>query len=42
MMQRNYPQAEQLFRAVREARRGPEVNAILQRQGVIRESPEAA
>ncbi len=42
MMQRSYPQAEHLFRAVREARRGPEVNAILLRQGMVRESPEAA
>ena len=42
MMQRSYPQAERLFRAVREARRGPEVNAILLRQGTVRESPEAA
>jgi tRNA-dihydrouridine synthase C len=42
MMRRNYPQAEQLFRAIREARRGPEVNAILLRQGAIRESPGAA
>jgi tRNA-dihydrouridine synthase C len=37
MMQRSYPQAEHLFRAVREARRGPEVNAILAREGVIAE-----
>ncbi len=37
MMQRSYPQAERLFQAVREARRGPEVNAILAREGVIAE-----
>lgn len=42
MMQRSYPQTEQMFRAVREARRGPEVSAILLRQGMVRESPGAA
>ncbi len=42
LMQRRYPQAEQLFLAVREARRAPEVNAILVREGVVAESREAA
>ncbi len=35
------PQAERLFRAVREARRGPELGAILRRECVI-DSREAA
>jgi tRNA-dihydrouridine synthase C len=34
MMQRSYPQAEQLFRAIREARRAPEVSAGLERCGM--------
>jgi tRNA-dihydrouridine synthase C len=42
LMQRRYPQAEQLFRSLREARQGPELSAILQREGVIAESREAA
>jgi tRNA-dihydrouridine synthase C len=42
LMRRSYPQAERLFHAVREARRGPEVNAILARAGVIVEPREAA
>jgi hypothetical protein len=41
-MQRRYPQAERLFRSLREARQGPELSAILQREGVIAESREAA
>ena len=35
MMQRNYPQAEALFRAVRETRLGPEVDAILARERIL-------
>ncbi|MBK8762675.1 MAG: tRNA-dihydrouridine synthase [Sulfuritalea sp.] len=42
LMQRRYPQAERLFKTVREARRGPDVSAILLREGVITESREAA
>ncbi len=42
LMRRTYPQAEGLFRAVREARRGPEVNAILVREGVVAEPRAAA
>ena len=42
LMQRRYPQAQQLFQTLREARRGPELSAILQREGVIAESREAA
>ena len=42
LMQRRYPQALHLFQAVREARRGPDVDAILRREGVIAESREAA
>lgn len=42
LMRRAYPQAERLFHAVREARRGPEVNAILAREGVIAEPRAAA
>ena len=34
MMQRSYPQAEQLFRAIREARCAPEVSAGLERCGM--------
>lgn len=34
LMRRTYPQAERLFRAVREARRGPEVDLILFREGI--------
>ncbi len=42
LMQRRYPQAECLFKTVREARRGPDVSAILLREGVIAKSREAA
>ena len=35
MMRRSYPQAESLFRAVREARRAPELGAILVREGIV-------
>jgi tRNA-dihydrouridine synthase C len=42
LMRRTYPQAERLFRAVREARRAPEVDAILAREGVVAEPREAA
>ncbi|MCM2287670.1 MAG: tRNA-dihydrouridine synthase [Sulfuritalea sp.] len=35
MMQRSYPQAERLFLAVREARRAPELSAILAREGIV-------
>ncbi len=42
LMQRRYPQAERLFRTLREARRSPELSAILQREGVIDASREAA
>lgn len=34
MMQRSYPQAGEVFRAVREARRAPEVSAGLARCGI--------
>ena len=42
LMQRRYPQAERLFQTVREARLGPEVSAILQREGVIAKSRAVA
>jgi tRNA-dihydrouridine synthase C len=42
LMRRAYPQAERMFHSVREARRGPELSAILLREGVIAESREAA
>jgi tRNA-dihydrouridine synthase C len=35
MMQRSYPQAGRLFRAVREARRAAELGAILAREGIV-------
>lgn len=35
MMQRNYPQAGEVFRAIREARLAPEVSAALARQGLL-------
>jgi tRNA-dihydrouridine synthase C len=35
MMQRSYPQAERLFRAVREAKRATELSAILAREGIV-------
>ena len=42
LMRGSYPQADRLFHAVRAARRAPEVNAILAREGVIAEPREAA
>ena len=42
LMRRSYPQAERLFHAVREARRAPEVNAILAREGLVAEPRVAA
>ncbi|MBI5789875.1 MAG: tRNA-dihydrouridine synthase [Rhodocyclales bacterium] len=42
MMQRNYPQAERLFRAIREARRAEEVSAGLARTGLSPSHPRAA
>jgi tRNA-dihydrouridine synthase C len=35
LMRRSYPQAERLFLTVREARRGPDVDAILAREGIL-------
>lgn len=35
LLQRRYPQAHDLFRAVRETRRGAEVTALLERQGIL-------
>jgi len=42
MMRRGYPRAEELFRAVREARHGPEVDAVLAREGIAVAKREAA
>ena len=42
LMRRGYPRAERLFRTVREARSGPEVNTILAREGLVAEPREAA
>ncbi len=42
LMQRRYPQAERLFRALRETRRGPEVAALLAREGIIGAERSAA
>lgn len=42
LMQRRYPQAERLFREIREARRGPEVEAILVHAGFIDRDRAAA
>jgi tRNA-dihydrouridine synthase C len=39
MMRRSYPQAEQLFLAIREARRAAEVSAGLQRCGLRLDIP---
>jgi hypothetical protein len=39
MMRRSYPQAEQLFLAIREARRATEVSAGLQRCGLRLDIP---
>lgn len=38
MMQRSYPQAERLFLALRQARRAPELSAILTREGIVAKS----
>ena len=42
LLQRRYPPAQPLFRAVRETRRGPEVEAILAAAGIITPSRAAA
>jgi len=40
MMQRGYPQAEQLYREIREARRAPEISAALARRDLYRAGAE--
>ena len=42
LMRRSYPQAEQVFRAIREARRAPEVGAALERCGMQPDRPREA